>query len=154
MACTANKRGNLTCVPWTPHPFLTVFVVQEVIDLTKDLLTSQPTESASTTHGSETVPVKLGWKVGDKCMAVWSQDGQWVSPASTQKTFHATANLVLEQCNLSYLFEQWFYIFSFVYTLCNEFWSFYPCGEFCIENGDCPIVTYCTYFPSIIMFEC
>lgn len=77
MACTANKKGgNLVCAPRTSDPFLTVFVQQEVIDLTKDLLTSQPTEGASTTHGSETVPVKLGWKVGDKCMAVWSQDGQ------------------------------------------------------------------------------
>ncbi|CAJ1067260.1 survival of motor neuron-related-splicing factor 30 [Xyrichtys novacula] len=50
--------------------------LQEVIDLTKDLLTSQPAESASSTTGSDTVPVKLGWKVGDKCMAAWSQDGQ------------------------------------------------------------------------------
>ncbi|KAG8000179.1 Survival of motor neuron-related-splicing factor 30 [Nibea albiflora] len=50
--------------------------LQEVIDLTKDLLTSQPADSTSSTNGSDTVPVKLGWKVGDRCMAVWSQDGQ------------------------------------------------------------------------------
>ncbi|KAG7219607.1 hypothetical protein INR49_018984, partial [Caranx melampygus] len=50
--------------------------LQEVIDLTKDLLTSQPTEGASTTNGSDTVPFKHGWKVGDRCMATWSQDGQ------------------------------------------------------------------------------
>lgn len=55
-----------------------IFLPQEVIDLTKDLLNSQP-ESTSTTNGAETVPVKHGWKTGDKCMAVWSQDGQWVS---------------------------------------------------------------------------
>lgn len=55
---------------------LIVFPLQEVIDLTKDLLTSQPTDSASSTNGSETVPLKLGWKVGDRCMAAWSQDGQ------------------------------------------------------------------------------
>ncbi|XP_030603645.1 survival of motor neuron-related-splicing factor 30 [Archocentrus centrarchus] len=50
--------------------------LQEVIDLTKDLLTSQPAESASNTSGSDTAPVKHGWKVGDRCMAMWSQDGQ------------------------------------------------------------------------------
>lgn len=50
--------------------------LQEVIDLTKDLLSSQPAESASTANGSEPVPVKHGWKVGDRCMAVWSNDGQ------------------------------------------------------------------------------
>ncbi|KAF3708140.1 Survival of motor neuron-related-splicing factor 30 [Channa argus] len=50
--------------------------LQEVIDLTKDLLTSQPTDGASSTNGSETVPLKHSWKMGDRCMAVWSQDGQ------------------------------------------------------------------------------
>ncbi|MEQ2215528.1 Survival of motor neuron--splicing factor 30, partial [Xenoophorus captivus] len=48
----------------------------EVIDLTKDLLTSQPADGASSTSGSESVPVKLSWKVGDRCMAAWSQDSQ------------------------------------------------------------------------------
>lgn len=56
--------------------YLFFFPLQEVIDLTKDLLTSQPTDSASTTNGSDTIPVKHSWKVGDSCMAVWSQDGQ------------------------------------------------------------------------------
>ncbi|MEQ2291615.1 Survival of motor neuron--splicing factor 30 [Ameca splendens] len=51
-------------------------VITEVIDLTKDLLTSQPADGASSTSGSESVPVKLSWKVGDRCMAVWSQDSQ------------------------------------------------------------------------------
>uniref|UniRef100_A0A3P9DQ81 Survival of motor neuron-related-splicing factor 30 n=1 Tax=Maylandia zebra TaxID=106582 RepID=A0A3P9DQ81_9CICH len=50
--------------------------LQEVIDLTKDLLTSQPAETVAKTSGSDTVPVKHGWKVGDKCLAMWSQDGQ------------------------------------------------------------------------------
>ncbi|XP_029031458.1 survival of motor neuron-related-splicing factor 30 [Betta splendens] len=50
--------------------------LQEVIDLTKDLLSSQPADSASTIQGSDKVPVKHGWKVGDGCMAVWSHDGQ------------------------------------------------------------------------------
>ncbi|KAM9366006.1 survival of motor neuron-related-splicing factor 30 [Pholidichthys leucotaenia] len=50
--------------------------LQEVIDLTKDLLASQPTDAASNTSGSAAVPQKSGWKVGDRCMAVWSQDGQ------------------------------------------------------------------------------
>lgn len=49
---------------------------QEVIDLTKDLLASQPSDSASATNGSESVPFKHNWKTGDKCLAVWSNDGQ------------------------------------------------------------------------------
>lgn len=49
--------------------------LQEVIDLTKDLLNSQP-ETPSTTNGSDTVPIKHSWKAGDRCMAVWSQDSQ------------------------------------------------------------------------------
>ena len=55
---------------------ITYFFLQEVIDLTTDLLTSQPAESASTTNSSVTVPVKQRWKVGDNCLAVWNQDGQ------------------------------------------------------------------------------
>uniref|UniRef100_A0A1A8NGT4 Survival of motor neuron-related-splicing factor 30 n=2 Tax=Nothobranchius TaxID=28779 RepID=A0A1A8NGT4_9TELE len=50
--------------------------LQEVIDLTKDLITSQPPDASSSTSGSDTVPVKKTWKVGDKCLALWSQDGQ------------------------------------------------------------------------------
>lgn len=50
-------------------------LLQEVIDLTKDLLNSQP-ETPSTTNGSDTVPIKHSWKTGDRCMAVWSQDSQ------------------------------------------------------------------------------
>lgn len=49
---------------------------QEVIDLTKDLLASQPSESTSTTNGAESVPFKHNWKAGDKCLAVWCNDGQ------------------------------------------------------------------------------
>ncbi|CAN9499710.1 unnamed protein product [Ophioblennius macclurei] len=51
--------------------------LQEVIDLTKDLLSSQPAESTSTAApAAEPVPQKQGWSVGDRCMALWSQDGQ------------------------------------------------------------------------------
>ncbi|XP_028323611.1 survival of motor neuron-related-splicing factor 30 [Gouania willdenowi] len=50
--------------------------LQEVIDLTKDLLASQPSEGASSTKEADKAPVKGFWKVGDKCLAVWSQDGQ------------------------------------------------------------------------------
>ncbi|XP_034040774.1 survival of motor neuron-related-splicing factor 30 [Thalassophryne amazonica] len=50
--------------------------LQEVIDLTKDLLTSQPADAASTANGSDTVHPKHSWKVGNRCMALWSQDGQ------------------------------------------------------------------------------
>ncbi|XP_061824113.1 survival of motor neuron-related-splicing factor 30 [Nerophis lumbriciformis] len=50
--------------------------LQEVIDLTKDLLASQPADAAPSTNGAPAAPAKHIWKVGDKCLAVWSQDGQ------------------------------------------------------------------------------
>lgn len=50
--------------------------VQEVIDLTKDLIASQPVDGSSTASSSVTVPVKRHWKIGDKCLAMWSNDGQ------------------------------------------------------------------------------
>lgn len=71
-----NLIKLLPTLSGTSDTHVIVFLLQEVIDLTKDLLTSQPTDSASSTNGSETVPLKLGWKVGDRCMAVWNQDGQ------------------------------------------------------------------------------
>lgn len=49
--------------------------LQEVIDLTKDLLTSQPSEGTSTAS-TESIPFKYNWKTGDKCMAIWNKDGQ------------------------------------------------------------------------------
>lgn len=50
--------------------------LQEVIELTKDLLAAQPVDTASTAKSSVAAPLKHSWKVGDGCMAVWSQDGQ------------------------------------------------------------------------------
>jgi len=51
--------------------------LQEVIELTKDLLSSQPAEGGSSTNSSEANTQNVSWSVGDKCMAVWSADGQW-----------------------------------------------------------------------------
>ncbi|XP_030641918.1 survival of motor neuron-related-splicing factor 30 [Chanos chanos] len=50
--------------------------LQEVIELTKDLLTSQPVEGVASANSSDAAPVKHNWNVGDRCMATWSQDGQ------------------------------------------------------------------------------
>ncbi|KAJ3610212.1 hypothetical protein NHX12_022306 [Muraenolepis orangiensis] len=50
--------------------------LQEVIELTKDLLAAQPTDSTSSSNSTDAAPPKHNWKVGDGCMAVWSQDGQ------------------------------------------------------------------------------
>ncbi|XP_059374742.1 survival of motor neuron-related-splicing factor 30-like [Carassius carassius] len=50
--------------------------LQEVIELTKDLLTSQPVEGAASTKSSEAVPPTRSWRVGDRCMATWNKDGQ------------------------------------------------------------------------------
>lgn len=48
--------------------------LQEVIDLTKDLLTSQTSEGTSAS--TNPAPIKHKWKIGDRCMAVWNTDGQ------------------------------------------------------------------------------
>ncbi|XP_072546282.1 survival of motor neuron-related-splicing factor 30 [Salminus brasiliensis] len=50
--------------------------LQEVIELTKDLLTSQPAEGVANANSSDAAPPKSSWRVGDHCMSVWSQDGQ------------------------------------------------------------------------------
>lgn len=50
-----------------------------MIELTKDLLTSQPAEGVASTKSSEATASTQGWRVGDRCMTVWNQDGQWVS---------------------------------------------------------------------------
>uniref|UniRef100_A0A8C1TRL6 Survival of motor neuron-related-splicing factor 30 n=1 Tax=Cyprinus carpio TaxID=7962 RepID=A0A8C1TRL6_CYPCA len=50
--------------------------LQEVIELTKDLLTSQPVEGATSTKSSEAVAPTRSWRVGDHCLATWIQDGQ------------------------------------------------------------------------------
>lgn len=50
--------------------------LQEVIELTKDLLTSQPAEGVASTNSSEAAAPTRSWRVGDSCMAVWNKDGQ------------------------------------------------------------------------------
>ncbi|XP_066538904.1 survival of motor neuron-related-splicing factor 30 [Hoplias malabaricus] len=50
--------------------------LQEVIELTKDLLRSQPAEGAADANSSDATPAKSSWKIGEHCLAVWSQDGQ------------------------------------------------------------------------------
>lgn len=47
-----------------------------MIELTKDLLTAQPAEGVASNNSSDAAPPKHSWKVGDRCMALWSQDGQ------------------------------------------------------------------------------
>ncbi|CAG6016934.1 survival of motor neuron-related-splicing factor 30 isoform 1-T2 [Menidia menidia] len=50
--------------------------LQEVIDLTKDLLTSQPADGSSGTSSSVPAAPKHNWKVGDRCLALWGDDSQ------------------------------------------------------------------------------
>ncbi|XP_024152926.1 survival of motor neuron-related-splicing factor 30 [Oryzias melastigma] len=50
--------------------------LREVIELTKDLLSSQPTDGSSNSSTSEKPPPKRTWKVGERCMAMWGSDGQ------------------------------------------------------------------------------
>ncbi|XP_003218571.1 survival of motor neuron-related-splicing factor 30 [Anolis carolinensis] len=50
--------------------------LQEVIELTKDLLSTQPSETLTSSDSSASAPPSHTWKVGDRCMATWSEDGQ------------------------------------------------------------------------------
>lgn len=47
----------------------------EVIELTKDLLSTQPSETLTNSDSFASAQPTHSWKVGDKCMAVWSEDG-------------------------------------------------------------------------------
>ncbi|XP_042763914.1 survival of motor neuron-related-splicing factor 30 isoform X2 [Panthera tigris] len=50
--------------------------LQEVIELTKDLLSTQPSETLASSDSFASTQPTHSWKVGDKCMAIWSEDGQ------------------------------------------------------------------------------
>ncbi|KAJ8404868.1 hypothetical protein AAFF_G00332550 [Aldrovandia affinis] len=50
--------------------------LQEVIELTKDLLSSQPSVAPDSSDSSAATPQSHSWKAGDSCMAVWTVDGQ------------------------------------------------------------------------------
>lgn len=52
------------------------FPFQEVIELTKDLLSTQPSETLASSDCFASTQPTHSWKVGDKCMAIWSEDGQ------------------------------------------------------------------------------
>ncbi|KAG5830906.1 survival of motor neuron-related-splicing factor 30 [Anguilla rostrata] len=48
----------------------------EVIELTNDLLSSQPSAAPASADSSAAPPPSHAWKVGNRCMAVWNEDGQ------------------------------------------------------------------------------
>ncbi|OBS72657.1 hypothetical protein A6R68_12768 [Neotoma lepida] len=50
--------------------------LQEVIELTKDLLSTQPSETLTSSDSFASTQPTHSWKVGDRCMAIWSEDGQ------------------------------------------------------------------------------
>ncbi|KAJ8284729.1 hypothetical protein COCON_G00035790 [Conger conger] len=50
--------------------------LQEVIELTKDLLSNQPVVAPTSSDNSDAAPQSQSWKAGDNCMAVWNVDGQ------------------------------------------------------------------------------
>ncbi|XP_068202420.1 survival of motor neuron-related-splicing factor 30 [Palaemon carinicauda] len=56
--------------------------LHEVITLTTNLLEAQASAASSNAgHGSQSssseAPVIKAWKVGDECLAMWSEDSQW-----------------------------------------------------------------------------
>ncbi|CAM9394767.1 survival of motor neuron-related-splicing factor 30 [Lethenteron reissneri] len=52
--------------------------LQEVIDLTQDLLTTQTSESSASAAEREPGRSQApSWAVGDHCLATWNEDGQW-----------------------------------------------------------------------------
>ncbi|KAL6067789.1 hypothetical protein STEG23_026910 [Scotinomys teguina] len=50
--------------------------LQEVTELTKDLLSTQPSETLASSDSFASTQPTHSWKVGDKCIAIWSEDGQ------------------------------------------------------------------------------
>jgi survival-of-motor-neuron-related-splicing factor 30 len=50
--------------------------LKEVIELTKDLLSTQPSETLASSDSFASTQPTHSWKVGDKCMAMWNEDGQ------------------------------------------------------------------------------
>jgi len=59
------------------------FDLKEVIKLTHDLIKSQQQEKRQANGMDAKDPILLAvlankWKVGDQCMAPWSEDGKWV----------------------------------------------------------------------------
>ena len=56
--------------------------LEEVIDLTHDLIKSQQQEKKKQSTGTDEKDPKLlavlasKWKVGDECLAPWSEDGK------------------------------------------------------------------------------
>ncbi|XP_060222198.1 survival of motor neuron-related-splicing factor 30-like [Meriones unguiculatus] len=50
--------------------------LQEVIGLTKDLLSTQPSETLASSDSLACAQPTHSWKVGDRCMAIWSEEGQ------------------------------------------------------------------------------
>ncbi|XP_067909117.1 survival of motor neuron-related-splicing factor 30 [Heterodontus francisci] len=50
--------------------------LQEVIELTRDLLSNQPSVAAANADSSANSMPSHKWKTGDKCMAIWNEDGQ------------------------------------------------------------------------------
>jgi len=60
------------------------FDLKEVIKLTHDLIKSQQQEKRQANGMDAKDPILLAvlankWKVGDQCMAPWSEDGKWVT---------------------------------------------------------------------------
>lgn len=59
------------------------FDLKEVIKLTHDLIKSQQQEKRQANGMDAKDPILLAvlankWKIGDQCMAPWSEDGKWV----------------------------------------------------------------------------
>jgi hypothetical protein len=72
---------------------LTFLWLQEVLDLTEELIRSQdgataaaavasestaPTELSSEPASSAATRAEHSWKVGDRCIAIWSEDQKYV----------------------------------------------------------------------------
>jgi len=50
--------------------------LQEVIELTQELANAQASKTSSTKHEVSKEPVR-DWEVGEKCMALWTENGQY-----------------------------------------------------------------------------
>lgn len=71
-----RDRFLLCVIPVHEVRFECLLTVQEVIELTEELVGNQT--SAVTTDFESQISTDHHWNIGDKCLAPWSRDQQYV----------------------------------------------------------------------------
>jgi len=96
------------------------FDLKEVIKLTHDLIKSQQQEKRQANGMDAKDPILLAvlankWKIGDQCMAPWSEDGKWVS---YRLSFY-------DWIDFNWILQQIVYDIAWLYNKCCKNCTFY-----------------------------